>query len=275
MSRTAFPVRPALGLLLALAIVPGPAVARAAPGLVMSATSLPGLAGGTEEILPRGAKAAVLLFFRTGQERSRDAVREFAVARDALAGKPVRFLGVVPEGTPAAEVRSLLDFAKVDFPVAVDPGDAAYAQLKLAMHPVAIVLGPGRTLEASESYRIGRFSAVLAARAKLALGEATEADVARADAPEPSPLPGDDPVQVSMRHVHLGQMLLKSRLPQKARVEAQQALAIAPSAAAWSLMGDTFAAERNCASAANAYKTALKLDPRDPAALAGRAKCPF
>jgi hypothetical protein len=264
--------RAALALALLL-LAPAPSHAHAAPGTAVEATALPGLSGGKEELLPRSARAAVLVFFRVGQDRSRDALQEITLAKESLAGKPVRWLGVVPDATPADEVRALLDAAKVSLPVASDPGDALYAALGLALHPVVVVVGPGRKVAAVETYRLGRFSAVVAAQVRKALGEGSDAEVAAADAPEGSALPGADPVKVGMRHVKLGRKLLDAGMPAKAHENAKKALAIAPSAVAWTLEGDAFVAEKRCPEAMKAFASALAMDPKEPGALAGRARC--
>jgi hypothetical protein len=259
--------------LAALLLVPAPSHAFAAAGTSVAATSLPGVSSPKEDLLPKGASAAVLLFFRAGQDRSRDALREIGVAQSQLAGKPVRWLGIVPEGTEASEVSAILADAKASLPVARDAGDALYAALGLSLHPVVVVLGQGRKVVAIETYRLGRFSSVLTALTHKALGEGSDAEVAAAEEPETSLLPGADPVLVGMRHVKLGRKLLAAGITAKAHENAKKALAIAPSSAAWALEGEAFVAEKRCPEALKAFASALAMDPRDPAALAGRARC--
>jgi tetratricopeptide (TPR) repeat protein len=78
---------------------------------------------------------------------------------------------------------------------------------------------------------------------------------------------------VARRDVNLGRKLLAHKQYAKAAQSANKALERAPIAAAFSLLGDVAAAQGDCLKAVKQYDLALKLDPKDPAALAGKAVC--
>jgi Tfp pilus assembly protein PilF len=78
---------------------------------------------------------------------------------------------------------------------------------------------------------------------------------------------------VARRDVNLGRMLLKRANYEKATQSANKALERAPIAAAYSLLGDVAAAQGDCKKASRQYEQALKLDPKDAVALAGKAAC--
>jgi len=117
---------------------------------------------------------------------------------------------------------------------------------------------------------------VLRARILRALGEISEAELARALDPPRAGMPGDDPRMVARRDVSLGRMLLSRGNAPRALESARRALALDPSSpAAHVLAGEALAAEGDCAAARASFDRALALDPADRAAAAGRgAPCP-
>ncbi|WP_242396009.1 thioredoxin domain-containing protein [Anaeromyxobacter oryzisoli] len=244
------------------------------PAPTTVAAALPGLEGGTEELQPRGANASVLVFFRPGHERSQAMLADVARSQERLAGKPVRWVGVVSPGTDAASARADLARTGARLALALDPDDATYGAIGLRMRPAAVVLSKGRAISAVEPFHAVDGCDLLTVQVRRALGEATDTDVARAAAPERSALPGDgDPALVARRNLHLGRKLLAVRSYAKAHEQVRRALAIAPLADAWVLEGDVFVAEQRCADARKAFEAALALDPRHAGALAGRARC--
>jgi tetratricopeptide (TPR) repeat protein len=141
------------------------------------------------------------------------------------------------------------------------------------MHPGIAIVDRSRTLAAYEPFQQLDYCPVVVARLRRALGEITDAEVAKALAPATSALPGDDPGGVAKRHLSFGRKLLAAKAYALAHDNARKAAAIAPSAAAWTLEGEIFAAEGKCADAAKAFDAALTLAPGDPAATNGKQGC--
>jgi hypothetical protein len=231
------------------------------------------LEGGTAPLVEKGSAATVLLFFRPGQDRSIEALRAIGECRAGLAGKPVRLAGIVSDRDAPEEVRSALAAAGARLPVLLDEGDALYARLAVRTHPAIFVVDEGRRVVAHESFHPVGLCDVVRARVRFLLGEITEAELARALVPAESQMPGDDPIGVAARHVKFGRKLLAARSFAPAHENARRSLALAPSAAAWTLEGEIFAAEGKCADAVRAFDAALALDPADAAAAAGRRGC--
>ncbi len=75
------------------------------------------------------------------------------------------------------------------------------------------------------------------------------------------------------RHVNLGRKLLAAKLYAQAHEQARKSIPLRPSAAAWDLEGDAFAGEGKCADATRAFESALKIDPADAGARAGKERC--
>jgi Flp pilus assembly protein TadD len=96
----------------------------------------------------------------------------------------------------------------------------------------------------------------------------------RAVNPEPSDLPGQEhPMKKAMRDVNMARRLVQLESYDLAIAQAKRALVIAPVAEAYSVMGDAWRKQGNCAEARKAYGAALKMNPREPAALEGLKAC--
>jgi len=250
-----------------------PAGAQAERGSTVEDVRLGLLDGGTAPLLEKGSAASVLLFFRPGQDRSVEALRAMGECQAAFAGKPARFVGIVSDQEPVAEVRAALASAGAKLPVLIDVGDALYARLAVRTHPAIFIVDRARRIAAHETYHQVGLCDIVKAHVRRLLGEITDADLAKTLAPAQSQLPGDDPLGVAARHVKLGRKLLATGSVALAHQNARKSLEIAPSAAAWALEGEAFAAEGKCAEAVRAFDAALKLDAANPAALAGRKAC--
>jgi tetratricopeptide (TPR) repeat protein len=231
------------------------------------------LEGGTAQLLEKGAGASVLVFFRSEHDRSVEALRAMGECQAYFGKKPVRFVGIVSDRDAAEGVKAAIGASGAKLPVLVDEGDALYARLGVRIHPAIFVLDRARKVVAFETYRQVGLCDAVKAQVRRALGELSEADLAKALAPAESQLPGEDPAGVAARHVKFGRKLLAAGSAKMAHENARKSLGIAPSAAAWALEGDAFRAEGSCAEALKAYDSALKLDRADAAALAGRTAC--
>lgn len=242
-------------------------------GQVLPELTLRGIDGGAFPLVERASGATALVFFKTPHERSRETLDVMARCQRQLAGKPVRWVGVVPADSVAADVKVAVAASGMSLAVLVDDGDALYARLAMRMHPGIAVVDRTRKLVAFEAFHPVDFCEVVVARLRRALGEISDEEVARALSPKKSELPGHDPMGVAKRHVLFGRKLLEAKAYAQAHDNARKALAIAPVPGAWALEGQIFAAEGKCVEATRAFDAALKVDPADAAALAGKRGC--
>jgi tetratricopeptide (TPR) repeat protein len=229
------------------------------------------LDGGREHLVRAGVAANLVIFFRPAQERSLDALREVAACEKEFASKAVRWVGVVSDSWPADQVKALVRDAGVRMPILVDAGDAVYGRLGVRLHPVVVIVDGAGKLAAFEPFRQINFCERVRIRVKRLLGEATDADVARVDAPERSETHSE--AGVAKRHLNYARSLLRVKQYDRALEEVGKAIAAAPSAAAHALRGEILAAQGDCPKALEAFEAALKLDPADTAAKEGRARC--
>ena len=264
---------PAAALALAVTLVPPAARAHAEVGAAVEAVELRAIAGGRQRVLAPKARVNVLVFFRTAQDRSADALAQLAACERLFAGRPVSWVGLVSSTEDPAAVQALVRQAGVAMPVLVDEGDALYDALGIRLHPMVVLVDGAARIQAFEIYRQVDYCEIVKGRIRMLLGEIDEAAFQAIQAPPRGGLPGEDPRDVARRDVNLGRQLLKRQQLEKAAAAARKALETAPLAAAFSLLGDVAAAQRDCARARRLYDQALTLDPRDGAALAGRAAC--
>lgn len=229
--------------------------------------------GGTARPVDGKAPLTALVFLRAGHDRSAELLRVLASCRARLDAEPVRLVGVVPADS-AADLPPLVRAAGLELPLLVDAEDALYAAAGVRIHPAIVLADRTRRVVALEPFHPLGLCDVIVARVQRALGRIGDAEMERAVAPAATRLPGADaPLAVAHRHVALARRLLAARSFRQAHESARQALGVAPSAEAWRVEGEIFAAERDCPEALRAFERALALDPQDAAASAGRRAC--
>jgi tetratricopeptide (TPR) repeat protein len=278
----------AAAALLVPALLAGPRDARAADAPVLVARAegdrhaqigdlvddveLPTLEGRRDRLLGKGMKANVFVFFRPQQDHSLETLKVLAACEAEFRAKPVRFVGIVSDSFPAEEVRAAVKESGIRMPVLVDTGDALYAALGVRLHPLIGVVDARRKLTAWEPFRKINYCERTRIRVRYLLGEVSEAEIAKVDEPEESEnKPTED--GVAKRHVNYARMLLQMGDHAGALAEAQKALLISPSAAAYALQGEALAAMGKCPDATRAFEAALRIDPRNAVAQAKRTSC--
>ncbi len=260
-------------LLTIFAALPPPASARAEPGTPIENVELKTIAGGKEKLLSPKAKANVFVFFRTGQERSLDALKQMAACEKELAGKPIYWAAVVSGSEPVADVKAFVAEAGIKMPVLIDEGDVLYDRLGIRLHPMVGIADGKFVLAAMEPYRQLEYCEVIKTRIKLLLGEANQAALDKVLNPEKSPLPGADPAKKAMRDVNMARRLYEIGQFAESVKFAQRALGVAPVAEAYTVMGKSYTQLGKCAEAEKAFASALQLDPNDADAKAGKGTC--
>lgn len=261
-------------VLLTLVALPPAALARAEPGTAIANVELATIAGGRDKLLSPKVKANVFVFFRTGQDRSVDALKQMAQCERDFAGKSVRWAAVVSSTESPDEVLALVRETGIQMPVLVDEGDALYDKLGIRLHPVVGIVDGRFVLQAIEPYRQIDYCEIVKTRVRVLLGESTLADLDKVLNPEASPLPGADPVNKAVREVNYARRLYESGKYQQALEKAQKALETAPVAQAFLLMGQAYAKLGKCVEAGRALDQAAKMEPKNPELAAARAICP-
>jgi tetratricopeptide (TPR) repeat protein len=272
MATTSRPSVP-LALLAFLSAFPPLAQARAEPGSQIENVELRTIAGGKEKLLSAKAKANVFVFFRPNQDRSLDALKQMAACEKELAGKAVYWTAVVSGSEAEAEVKAVVAEAGIRMPVLVDEGDVLYDRLGIRLHPMVGIADGKFKLMAMEPYRQIEYCEVIKTRIRMLLGETDQAALDKVLNPEKSPLPGADPAKKAMRDVNMARRLLEIGQYGDSVKFAQKALAIAPVAEAYTVMGKAYAKLGKCPDAEQAFAKALELDPKDADAAAGKGSC--
>jgi tetratricopeptide (TPR) repeat protein len=261
-----------ISILLVLA-APFAAHAHAEVGTAVENVELRTITGGKERLLSAKAKANILVFFRTGQDRSVDALKMLATCEKEMLGKPVHWVGLVSSSEAQAEVQALVKETGIAMPVLIDEDDKIYGALAIRLHPMVAIADARFKLAAVEMYRQIDYCDIVKGRIKLLLGELDAAGMEKLLNPARGTMPGEDIRDVARRDVNLGRKQLQIKQYDKALLSANKALEKAPLAGAFALIGDVHAARGNCAAAVKQYDQALKLDPAEKHALAGKAAC--
>jgi tetratricopeptide (TPR) repeat protein len=263
-----------LTLLSLAAVSPAGAGARAAPGTMVDNVELRTLAGGKEKLLSNKARANIFVFFRPNQDRSLDALKQMAACEKEFAGKPVHWVAIVSSSESPEDVKPFVAQAGIQMPVLVDEGDVLYNKLDIRLHPMVGVTDAKGKLFAIEQYRQIEYCDLIKGRIKVALGEMTDAELAKIENPDKSIMPGDDPVKKAMRDVNMARRLFEIGQYEKAIERAKKALEIAPVAKGFSLQAEAYAKLGKCAEARQLAEQALKLDPSDGWANEAKSVCP-
>jgi tetratricopeptide (TPR) repeat protein len=242
---------------------PPPAHARAEPGSQVENVELKTLAGGKATLLSARAKANVFVFFRTGQDRSLDALKQMAACERELAGKSIYWTAVVSGSEAPAEVQAVVAQTGIKMPVLIDEGDVLYDRLGVRLHPMVGIADGKFKVVAMEPYRQIDYCEIVKTRIKMLIGEADQATLDKVLNPEKSPLPGADPMKKAMRDVNMARRLLEIGQYSDAVKFAQKALLVAPVAHAYTVMGQAYAKLGKCADANGAFAQAVKLDPKE------------
>jgi hypothetical protein len=223
--RTAIPLAAVAALLCA---APEAAAAHVEVGVKIDDAKLDALAGGKQQLLGK-AEAHVLLFFRPGQDRSRDILSQVAACEKTLASKSVRLVGVVSSSAPIDEVERLVREVGLTSPVLLDLGDELYGKLEVRQHPIAVLVGKDHHVVAFQPYTRLRYCDLLMAHIQLLLKEISQDDYAKVLDPGKAPMPNDDVRNVALRHVNLGDRYLLKGNCVLAIVQFEEALALDPS----------------------------------------------
>jgi tetratricopeptide (TPR) repeat protein len=259
---------------IAAGFLPPSAVAFAEPGTKVDPVQLPRVGGGRAALLSGAAKVNVVLFFRTDQDRSLEALRQSAGCEKALAGKSVHWAAIVSGSAAPEEAKAVAATAGIQMPVLLDEGDLLYEKLQIRLHPAIAILDANGVVQSIESYRQLDFADVIQARIRLALGEIDQAALDRALNPEVSRLPGDDPAKKAMRDVNLARRLIEVGQFDAAVKQAQHAMEQAPVPAAFGVLGLAYARLGRCPEAKRMLDQAQKATPDSPDIGAARALCP-
>ncbi len=264
-----------LGALLAAVLWPpvSHAFANVGVGDAVENEELPVLGGGRHALLGKG-KASVFVFVRLNQDHSIAVLECLAEIEREFAGQPVHFAAVISDGAPDDEVKAMVKQTGIRMPVLVDAADRVYAKLGVRLHPVIGIVNPQSRLTAYEPFTKINLCEVLRARIRQALGEISEAEVAKVIEPAAGTMPGEDKRFVAKRDLNFGKMLLQRKNFEKALESARRAQERDPTfAAAHTLAGQALAGMGNCPAAAAEFDAALKLDANDAAAAEGRKSC--
>jgi tetratricopeptide (TPR) repeat protein len=240
-------------------------------GAQVDATELPGLDGGRERLVVRGAAAHVLVFVKPNHPHCVEALRELASRERMHEG--VRWLAILPQDTSLADARALASATGIRMPLALDPGDRLYAKLGIALHPTLVILDRGGRVAASVPYRAVNFGDRVTAHVRFTLGEISEAELAQATDPGKTEDHFED--GAARRYEQFGARLLEQGQLDLALAQVSKSLAAAPTASAYCLQGKILGRMGRRAESTRSLDAAVRLDPSYGQAVADNVPCPL
>jgi tetratricopeptide (TPR) repeat protein len=261
-----------LGLLTFMSLNP-PAAAFAEVGTQLDKAELATVAGGREPVFRPDAKVNALVFFRSDQDRSVDALRALAGCEKDLAGKSVRWSAVVGDGADVGEVSAVVAATGVKMPVLIDKGDALYQRLQIRQHPVVIFVDGKGVVKGGEAFRQLDYADVVLTHTRFLLGEVDQAALDKALNPDATALPGTDPMKKALRDVNMARRLYEIGQYEGAVKQAQTALEMAPVPGAFVVMGQAYAKLGKCAQSKSMLDQAQRSDPQNKDIGPARALC--
>jgi tetratricopeptide (TPR) repeat protein len=218
------------------------------------------------------AGAHVVLFFRPDQHNFDGTLKQLAACQKELAGKPLRWVALVPERYSPEEAKAAAEAVGLQMPVLLDVGDAMLGVFGVSMHPTVAILDKDHKLSEFQPYTKLNFCERVMAGIKHTLGELDDQGLQQGLDPGADQQKGA--ASASKRDIKLAEMLLKVNNVEKALESANKAVANDPkSAAAQAMVGRVLAVKKDCAGALSAFEAALKLDPAFAPALEGKKQC--
>jgi tetratricopeptide (TPR) repeat protein len=228
-------------------------------GTPVPGPTLPGLDGQPRQVVAAGQVCAIV-FFDPDQDRSRHTLSTVQGLRDELAGRGVRWTGIVSGSVGAEAVAAELRDVGSDLPTVVDPADGYYGQLGVRLFPTVAVVGADGNLAAYLPFSQVHYAETIRAHLLHALGELTDEQLQSALRPGEVAWGGD--AAAAQRQLRLARMLRAAGKPDKALEAAREAVRQAPDwAEAHALVGVVLVEEGDCEGARVSLERALALDP--------------
>jgi tetratricopeptide (TPR) repeat protein len=245
--------------------------AHAEVGSVIENVEMTTIDGGRRPLLGDAA-ANVFIFFKPGQEHSRATMAKIAVVEKETAGKSVRWVGIVSDTVPKADVLAEVKEIGIAMPVLVDAGDALYGRLGVALQPVVGIAGKDHRLVAYQPFTKINYAEVIRARIRHLLKEIDDRELA--DTLHPPAATLSDDAAAARRRLMIAKKLLQAKNYEKALENVKFSIEKDPAfPAAHALLGDILRAQGNCPEALLSYERALQLDPFDARSLEGKKAC--
>ncbi len=238
-------------------------------GTLVRDVELASLKGSVEHLLSDG-QAAVIVFFKPGQDHSRAVLPQIARLEKEFASKPVRWVGVVSDRIPAPAAAVVVAGAGLQMPVLIDRGDAIYARFGVVQAPAVSFVDREHRVAAFQTFARVNFEEVLRARTRRLLGEITDLDLDLALNPPPARTWSTN--AAAQARLRLAERLYRSGRTNLALQGVKTSLSEDPaSVPAHILLGQILSALGRNEEASQEFAAALKLDPANEVARQGAA----
>lgn len=184
--------------------------------------SLKDLAGRTHSTARLKGKTILIIYWRVGQDRSHQALKELKLLSEKISDQPLQILAITKDVDKLSEIKSLKKSLELPFPVLLDSDAEVYSGFGIFVFPsTALVDGKG-----IHRFHYGGFrpdyQEEIFGQVRLQLGLITEEKL-KAEKEKKFPTLTKDQKK-AINHINLGRILRNRGLDEKAVLEAQKAV---------------------------------------------------
>ena len=213
-------------------------------------------------------KVVLLLYWRTGHERSLLALRDSKDILDKFKGKDVKVISVIAGGDSRDEAKMIIADNGIDFPVLVDSSRQVYSSYGIRVYPSTVIIDKKGMVSHSIPSHPLSYKKLLKAYIKKSLGELNETEVN--DVLSFHVEKKDKASLEAERLYNLALKFVKSGLHDLAIDTVKKSLKANPGMAeSHLLLGFLYLEVKDADKAVNEFNKALKLDPHSNDAKTG------
>jgi tetratricopeptide (TPR) repeat protein len=213
-------------------------------------------------------KVVLLLYWRTGHERSLLALRDSKDISDKFKKKDVKVISVIADGDSRDEAKKIMADTGIDFPVLVDGNRQVYSAYGIRVYPSTVIIDKKGMVSHSIPSHPLSYKKLLNAYIKKALGELNETEVEEVLSSHKEKK--DEASLEAQRLYNLALKFVKSGLHDLAIDTVKKSLKANPGMAeSHVLLGFLYLEVKDADNAVKTFNTALKLDPHSNDAKTG------
>ncbi len=230
--------------------------------------SLQDLEGKTYSISGLKGKTIVILYWRVGQERSHQALKELKSLHKKLSGKPLQILAVTKDADKLAEIKALKQSLELPFPVLLDSDAKVYSDLGVLVFPSTALIDSKGVFRFYYGGFRSDYQEDLFGQVRLLLGLITPEKL-RAEKERVTPRLSENQKR-AINHIKLAKTLRDRGMDEKAFQEAEKAVKLDPdNAEGYILYGFCLLDINKTDQGLANFQKALKLNPRSTDAKIG------
>ena len=230
--------------------------------------NLKGLDGKTHSLSQYKGKVVIVLYWRTGQERSLNALKALKSLHETFSDQPVQIIAITKDTGNRSTMKDLKKSLELPFPLLLDSKEEVYSRFGVFVFPsTALIDRKGMYRFHYGSFREG-YAKAITGQTKVMLGLISENEL-RAEEGEAAPLVTEEQKR-ARNHINLAKTLKKRGMDEKAVEEIEKAVALDPSNPEGQILLGFFLLDQGeLDQAIEHLSTGMELDPKSTDAKIG------